>query len=275
MKTYLGNLLAVAMLAAMLVASGCVSVDKYNDALAATRRANEALTQAQNALREMRTENAKLLEDLRGRDAVLTAREKALADLQKSHAKLNEDFKALYAKYQDELARGKTPTPFGPLLPAALDKALSDFAAAHPGLVEYLPKYGMVKLKSDLTFDKGSVDIKVASGDALRKFAEIVNGPAAQKFHIYIAGHTDDIPVVKQETLKHHPDNWYLSVHRAVAVQKVLTKAGLRSERIGVLGFGEYHPIAPNQAGRKGNRLNRRVEIWIVPPDRFLTMSGE
>ena len=274
MKTYLAKLLALAALAALLPASGCVPVEKYNEALAATRRANEALTQAKNALRDMRTENSKLLSAVQERDGVIDARNKALADLQKSHAKLNEDFKALYAKYQDEVARGKTPTPFGPLLPAALDKALSDFAAAYPELVEYLPKYGMVKLRSDLTFDKGSVDIKVASGDALRKFAAIVNDPAAQKFHVYIAGHTDDIPVVKAETLKHHPDNWYLSVHRAVAVQKVLAKAGLASERIGVLGFGEYHPIAANQPNRKGNRANRRVEIWIVPPDRFLTAGG-
>ncbi|MGB2821444.1 MAG: OmpA family protein [Phycisphaerae bacterium] len=275
MKTYLAKPLAVAMLAALLLGSGCVSVDKYNEALAATRRANEALTQAKNAVRDMRTENQRLLGDIEARDGVIAAREKALTELQSSHDKLGEDFKALYAKYQDEIARGKTPTPFGPLLPAVLDKALSEFAAANPDLVEYLPKYGMVKLKSDLTFDKGSVDIKVASGDALRKFVAIVNTPDAQKFHIYIAGHTDDIPIRKPGTLQHHPDNWYLSVHRSVAVQKVLTSAGLASERIGVLGFSEYHPVAANKAGNKGNQANRRVEIWIVPPDKFLTAKGD
>ena len=273
MTTYLAKPLAVAMLAAMLLATGCVSVDKYNEALAATRRANEQLNLTKGALREMRTENQKLMADILGRDGVIAAREKALLELQKSHDKLSEDFKEMYAKYQDELARGKTPTPFGPL-PAALDKALSAFAAAHPDLVEYLPKYGMVKLKSDLTFAPGSVDIKVASGDALRKFVTIINTPAARNFNIYIAGHTDDMPIGKPRTKELHPDNWYLAVHRAVAVQKVLTRGGLASERIGVLGFSEYHPVAPNKPGKKGNQANRRVEIWIVPPDRFLTVSG-
>jgi flagellar motor protein MotB len=40
------------------------------------------------------------------------------------------------------------------------------------------------------------------------------------------------------------------------------------------MGFGEYHPVAPNKPGKKGNQANRRVEIWIVPPGSFLTTAG-
>ena len=275
MRTYLAIPLVVAVLGSMLAAPGCVPEAKYKEALAAARRANEQLTQCQGALRDMRTENQRLLEDVKARDGVISARQKALDDLLANHDKLSDDFKALYAKYQDELNRGQTPTPISmAILPAALDKALRDFARANPDLVEYLPNYGMVKLKSDLTFDKGSVDIQTATGDALRKFVEILNSPDAAKFNIYVAGHTDDIPIRKAATRQEHPDNWYLSVHRSVAVQKVMTKAGLAPERIGVLGFGEYHPVAPNAPNQKGNAINRRVEIWIVPPDRFLTAGG-
>jgi len=32
-----------------------------------------------------------------------------------------------------------------------------------------------------------------------------------------------------------------------------------------VRGFGEFRPIVPNRAGKKGNPLNRRVEIYIIP----------
>ena len=275
MRTYLAIPLVVAALGSMLAAPGCVPEAKYKEALAAARRANEQLTQCQGALRDMRTENQRLLEDVKARDGVISARQRALDDLLANHDKLSDDFKALYAKYQDELNRGQTPTPISmAILPAALDKALRDFARANPDLVEYLPNYGMVKLKSDLTFDKGSVDIQTATGDALRKFVEILNSPDAAKFNIYVAGHTDDIPIRKAATRQEHPDNWYLSVHRSVAVQKVMTKAGLAPERIGVLGFGEYHPVAPNAPNQKGNAINRRVEIWIVPPDRFLTAGG-
>jgi chemotaxis protein MotB len=275
MKTYLATPLVIAMLAGMLLATGCVSEDQYKEALVAARRANEGWTQCKSALREMRLENQRLLSDIEARDGVIAARDQALASLQTTHNELDASFKEMYKKYQDLLATAPAPGPFGGILPPALDKALQAFAAANPGLVEYLPKYGMVKLKSDLTFAPGSVTIKKATGDALREFVTIINSPAAAKFHIYIAGHTDDIPIRKAVTREKHPDNWYLSVHRAVAVQKVLTAAGLDPGRVGAMGFSEYHPVAPNAPNNKGNQANRRVEIWIVPPDRFLTATGE
>jgi len=79
------------------------------------------------------------------------------------------------------------------------------------------------------------------------------------------------MPIRRPQTKRTHPDNWYLSVHRAVAVQKELARAGLAPARIGTMGFSEYHPVEPNAPGNKGNGANRRVEIWIVPPGRFLT----
>jgi len=223
----------------------------------------------------MRKEKQALQDALKSRDGVISAREAALAQLQVAHDKLNQDFKDLYEKYQKAVT-GTAVQPIGTIvLPAALDKALREFARNNPDLLEYLPEYGMVKLKSDLTFRPGSVDIKTASGDALRQFVQILNGPDAAKFNIYIAGHTDDMPIKKLATLENHPDNWYLSVHRAVAVQKVMTAAGLEPKRIGALGFSEYHPVAPNAPGKKGNVANRRVELWIVPPNRFLTAGGQ
>lgn len=274
MRSYLAMPLMLSVVCSLMMATGCVSDQQYKEALAASRRANQQLVTTQGALREVRMENQALQEALKSRDGVIAARDAALAQLQVAHDKLNNDFKDLYAKYQ-KAAAGTEVQPIGNIvLPAALDKALREFARNNPDLLEYLPEYGMVKLKSDLTFQPGSVDIKTTSGDALRQFARILNGAEAAKFNIYIAGHTDDIPIGKPETRQHHPDNWYLSVHRAVAVQKVMTAAGIEPRRIGALGFGEYHPVAPNAPGNKGNVANRRVELWIVPPDRFLTSGG-
>ncbi len=274
MRSYLAMPLMLSVVGSLMVATGCVSDAQYKEALAASRRANEQLVNSQNALRDVRLENQNLQDAIKNRDAAIAARDSQLAQLQVAHDKLGKDFKDLYDKYQKAAALGGAPQPMGNIvLPAALDKALREFAKNHTEF-EYLPEYGMVKLKSDLTFEPGSVDIKTASGDALRQFVQILNGPDAAKFNIYIAGHTDDIPIKKHETFQQHPDNWYLSVHRAVAVEKVMTRAGMEPKRIGVMGFGEYHPIAANAPGNKGNVANRRVEIWIVPPDRFLTAGG-
>ncbi len=275
MRSYLAMPLMLSVVGSLMMATGCVSDQQYKEALAAARRANQQLVTTQSALRDVRMENQTLQEALKSRDGVISARDSALAQLQVAHDKLSADFKDLYAKYQTAVT-GTTVQPIGNIvLPAALDKALREFARNNPDLLEYLPEYGMVKLKSDLTFEPGSVDIKRTSGDALRQFAQILNGAEAAKFNVYIAGHTDDIPIRKPTTRKNHPDNWYLSVHRAVAVQKVMAAAGIDPKRIGTLGFGEYHPVAANAPGNKGNVANRRVELWIVPPDRFLTAGGQ
>ena len=129
----------------------------------------------------------------------------------------------------------------------------------------------MVKFKADFTFDKGSDDVSAEAASALDKLVDILNSSAAKDFNVYVAGHTDDIPIKKPETLRRHPTNWYLSAHRAVEVQSVLEKQGLAPQRIGVMGFSEYHPVEANAAGQKGSAKNRRVEIWIVPPGKFLT----
>jgi hypothetical protein len=46
---------------------------------------------------------------------------------------------------------------------------------------------------------------------------------------------------------------------------KELHEDRIDQERMGAIGFGKYRPVAPNAAGNRGNTLNRRVEIWIVP----------
>jgi chemotaxis protein MotB len=257
------------------MATGCVSEDQYKEALAAARRANEQLQTCQSALRDLRSENQRLLGDIQARDGVIAAKDKQLATLQAAYDELNGKFKELYEKYQKEVGHGEVITPTGPLaLPKDLSELLEKWAKEHPDLLEYYPQYGMVKFKSDLTFAPGSVDIKKDAGDALRRFVEILNTAAAAKFHVYIAGHTDDMPIVRPETKREHPTNWYLSVHRSVAVETVMAAGGLAPGRVGVLGFSEYHPITANPAAHKGNQANRRVEIWIVPPDRFLTTTA-
>jgi len=273
MRSYLARPLMLSVVGSLMMAGGCVSEKDYMEARAACTAANALLVNSQNALHDEVVRNQNLEEALKNYKAAVDSRNAQLEQLQIAHDKLGKNFKELYDQYQKAMAGG-TPQPIGPL-PEPLDKALRKFAKDNPELIEYLPQYGMVKLKSDLTFAPGSVDIKTASGDALRQFVQILNSADAARFNVYIAGHTDDIPIKKHETFEQHPDNWYLSVHRAVAVEKVMTGAGLEPKRIGVMGFGEYHPIAPNAPGNKGNVLNRRVEIWIVPPDRFLTAGGQ
>lgn len=271
MRSYLVILLAVGMLACALSTGGCVLKTVHDKALAANRRCHDELGKSQEALRAVRGESTTLTAQLAAAKDDLARKQKDNEALDANNMALRDQLVRLQGMYDD---LKDTPTiRLGPL-PAQLDKALREFAGANPALVDYMPGYGMVKLKSDLTFARGSDDVQADAAAVLARLVQIINSPVAATFHVYVAGHTDDIPVRRPETLKTHPDNWYLSVHRAVAVEQILVKAGLDEKRIGVLGFGEHHPVADNAPNKGGNRLNRRVEIWIVPPERFLTKGA-
>ncbi len=72
--------------------------------------------------------------------------------------------------------------------------------------------------------------------------------------NIIIEGHTDSSGDAKE--------NRKLSLGRAEAVQEFLIAAGIDSERIKALGYGEVKPIATNMY-KKGRALNRRIDIII------------
>ncbi len=151
----------------------------------------------------------------------------------------------------------------GTQLPVELSTKLEDFAKQYD-LVTYDAGRGIVKFKSDLLFEVGSDKVAADAVKAVQSLCEILNSEEAKKFDIIIVGHTDDLPIEKPATLAKHPNNWYLSVHRAVSVLNVMADNKIDPKRLSARGFGEYRPIAENQAGKKGNSLNRRVEIYIV-----------
>ena len=275
MKTHLSGVLTIGVAFVLVASGGCVSREEYNKALTACRRANDELRKKQDALRLAEADSAQKATEMAQCNAALKARQQEIRLLESGNTDLRSSFDKLRQQYAKATQIKVPQRPVSiVLLPAQVDQALRAFSKEHPELVDYLPDYGMVKFKADFTFAKGKDDVSPEAVDALGKLTGILNSKAASGFHVYVAGHTDDIPIGKPATRKRHPTNWYLSVHRAVEVQKVLTRAGLAPVRIGVMGFGEYHAIEPNSANKKGNPKNRRVEIWIVPPGRFLTASA-
>lgn len=155
----------------------------------------------------------------------------------------------------------------GVALPPGLSMQLEDFAKAND-MVTFDANTGIVKFKSDLLFEKGSDTVTSNAAEAVKSFCGIMNSEEGKKFDIIIAGHTDDIPIKKPATLAAHPTNWHLSVHRAIAVLKVMEGANVASKRLSARGFGEYRPIVPNKPNKAGNPQNRRVEIYIVSEGR-------
>jgi len=183
-----------------------------------------------------------------------------IESLQQEIAALEEDIakkEELIASMQERLLIG------GGALPVELSTLLEDFAKEND-MVTYDATRGIVKFKSDLLFEKGSDKVASSAVGAVKSLCGILNSEEAKKFDVIIAGHTDDIPIMKPATRAKHPTNWHLSAHRAIAVLNVMASNNIESKRMSVRGFGEYRPFMENKPNKGGNPQNRRVEIYIV-----------
>ena len=269
MKTLVAVPAVVALLASMMLTGGCVDQAKYDEAVAAARRANDQLAGVMDALEKLKKDNKDLQAQLSEKQAALDALSQQYGIAKDELTKARDEYNKLNDKYLALLNQPKPPTEMP--LPDDLNEALKKLAADNGWT--YDPTRGVVRLSSDLTFEKGKDDVRPGPKAALEKFARIMNTASAAPFYVYVAGHTDDIPIRQgTATYKRHPDNWYLSVHRAISVEQVLSGAGLKDTRIGAMGYGENYPIVPNAAGHKGSSTNRRVELWVVPQAKFLVL---
>lgn len=252
--------LAVAALGAVLAgATGCVSMDEHKRLRTAFDQSQRELAEAQSDLAKLRQKISELEAQIAEKDAALRAGLGPYDALRKERDALLQQLK----KLQDQLRELAAQTP---MLPKETRNALRDLAAMYPDLLEFDEALGMIRFKSDMTFDLGSTEVKARAKEALRILAGILNRPEIAKNEVRIVGHTDDVPIRNRAgTL--NPNNWYLSTNRAHAVLAVLRADGVAESRGQAAGWGEQRPIAPNAPGKRGSEKNRRVEIYILPTE--------
>ncbi len=115
----------------------------------------------------------------------------------------------------------------------------------------------VVSMPDDAAFPTGSAD---ATADARRLISRVGETLRSVPNRIRIEGHTDDVPI---RTAK-YASNWELSTARASAVVAFLiTEAGIDPRRLSAAGYGEFHPLNPNDTGPRRAR-NRRVDVVIL-----------
>ena len=236
---------------AVVAATGCVPQRQFDDMKMAHRKSQEQVIDLKSRLEEASLRIEQLEGSNRNDPRLLTQ----VSDLESQNASLRQKL-AEIEKALEEIG------PIGPL-PAELDQALMRLAQSNPDLITYDPNRGMVKFRSELTFDLGSAAVKGGAAASLKKLAQIINSPVASPYDLRVVGHTDNVRIRKAQTLKHHATNWHLSVHRAIAVKDVLASSGVPQDRMGVAGYGEHRPVAENRQ-KGGNEQNRRVEIFLV-----------
>jgi chemotaxis protein MotB len=119
------------------------------------------------------------------------------------------------------------------------------------------PRGLVLSLKESAFFPPGQDVVSPAARPILAKVAGGLRGIPGQ---IRLEGHTDNTPI----QTRRFPSNWQLSSARSIAVLKLLTgELGLPAVRFAVAGYGEYHPLEPNDSD-PGRARNRRVDLVIL-----------
>lgn len=127
------------------------------------------------------------------------------------------------------------------------------------GAVEIVPSWEGVTLSfiDRVLFESGRADLRGESRRLLMSLGELLSGVDNM---VRIEGHTDNVPISNAQ----FPSNWELSVYRASTVVRFLEEqAGLSSERLSAVGYGEYRPVKPNDTA-ENRRRNRRVDLIVL-----------
>jgi len=269
MKSRIGAVLRACgfLTVVMLLTAGCVSQEKFDELAMANRNCEQDRERLTSDLANAQVLSKTLQDKVSELEGQVKIKDQKIGTLEGQVAKFQgklEDLTDIYRKLLEE--RPVKPIEIVQLQPE-LDKALKEFAAKYPDLAKYDSKRGVLKFGSDVLFDLGSDTVKARAAGSLNELAGIIASPAAADFDVVIVGHTDNVPIVKPETAAKHPTNWHLSVHRSIAVMRILRKGGVAPERMGVMGHGEYRPVAPNDTPT-GRTQNRRVEVFLVPKQR-------
>src|SRR5579871_3002338 len=113
-----------------------------------------------------------------------------------------------------------------------------------------------IEINTDILFKSGVGDFSPEAAPVLDKLADVLK-PFPNP--IRVEGHTDDRPIRTSA----FPSNWELSAARAASVVHEFTKAGIDPLRLEIVGFGEFHPLKPNDSA-EGRNANRRVAILVL-----------
>ena len=281
---------AMLLLASLLPA--CVPQGKYDAAAQDAQSTHGALNAALDREKTLQAQLAKLQADLQDEQAQRQACDQKLSDLTTSDHNLQaslDEATVINANLRGELQRlGKNVDQMlheKGSLATALDDAKARLeelrkaqAAAEAraalfqsfvlkfkkmidaGQLKITTRNGrlVLQLPNDILFDSGQTAIKPGGKTALGQVAGVLKTVAGRSFQV--AGDTDNVPI---QTAR-FPSNWELSTARAVEVVKLLISQGVDPKGLSAAGYGEFDPVASNDAA-DGRSRNRRIEIMLQP----------
>jgi chemotaxis protein MotB len=280
--------LALAALVCVL-AAGCVPKDKYDKLVVASAKAQAQADEKQKA---DDAQIAQLEAQIKDAEAQSQDRDAQIADLStqkhniqasldeatamnqelrgelerlgKDADKLLQEKGVLAKDLQDakarleELRRAQTAAEARTQLVASLTRKFKPMIDA--GQCAVVTRNGRIAfvVPADLLFDAGKVEIKPASKGAVMEIAKALSDMGNRRFEVGV--HTDNVRAKSAR----FPTSWDLTAARAAELVKYLVSLGVRSNELAATGYGEFDPVASNDAP-DGRTKNRRIEFSLEP----------
>lgn len=113
-----------------------------------------------------------------------------------------------------------------------------------------------ITLRGVAFFDTASSQIRPG---ARQKISGLIPLFQSLQNAIVVEGYTDNQPIHTVDFFS----NWELSAMRAMSVVHYLINNGIAPERLSGVGYGQEHPVAPNNTNA-GRQKNRRVNVVIL-----------
>ena len=274
------NFSSIAIVGAMVLATGCVSTKKFNslqDSYNNLQVTNSQLTrdgeQCKSNLDRATVQMSNLQERIRTEQEHVKALQSALDKCLTSAGQGNVNVSKLVDeinssnKYIQELIASKSKSDsLNMILTNNLTRSLSREEMQDVD-VKVLKGVVYISLSDNMLYKSGSYEISDMAGSTLSKIAKIITD--YKDYDVLIEGNTDNVPISKPNIR----NNWDLSTLRASSVVQALqNNYGVDPKRLTAGGRGEYNPVASNDTV-DGKNKNRRTEIIITPKlDQFMNL---
>ncbi len=122
---------------------------------------------------------------------------------------------------------------------------------------------GRIGIRGNVLFDLNSAQLRPEGRKLLREMAPpLAAYISTREEALMVSGFTDDLQM--RGVLRTYEDNWELSTQRSLTVVRELVAAGVAQDSLFAAGFGQNHPVAPNDT-EENRAQNRRVEVSPVP----------
>jgi chemotaxis protein MotB len=261
-----------------VAASGCVNAGRFDAVKAERDKLQAEKSNLEQRVEMLESANASL-------EGARFALIDEMEDLRQTHESLGRDVQRLEraeAHLSENLAAREVELVQRKAELASSERELAKLRGAYEGLVEDLEaevasgriqieqlRDGLsLNLSQEIMFESGSANLAQGGGAVVRTVAERLQ---ALPNDIEVRGHTDDV-ALKGSPL--YPSNWELAAARAARVARLLVDAGVSPERLSVVSFGQYAPIASNDTP-EGRAKNRRIEIALKPTAEAVAAEPE